>query len=70
LALHLPSSTNILRNCNLRVQIPLLWQDCLVEKPTRSFIKTLLTWQTAARWRISSAIMAIEPDLNQTNYDW
>ncbi|CAG8671853.1 18136_t:CDS:2 [Gigaspora rosea] len=39
LALHLPSSTNILRNCNSRVQ------------------------------RISSVIMAIEPDLNQTNYD-
>ncbi|CAG8825783.1 4790_t:CDS:2, partial [Gigaspora rosea] len=50
--------------------VPLLWQDCLVKKPTSFFIKTLLTWQTAARWRISSAIMAIEPDLNQTNYDW
>ncbi|CAG8817052.1 9171_t:CDS:2, partial [Gigaspora rosea] len=43
---------------------------CLVEKPTRSFIKTLLTWQTSAKWRISSTIMVIEPDFNQTNYDW
>ncbi|CAG8800022.1 13914_t:CDS:2, partial [Gigaspora rosea] len=50
--------------------VPLLWQNCLVEKPTCSFIKILLTWQTATKWRISSAIMAIEPDLNQTIYNW
>ncbi|CAG8669725.1 4645_t:CDS:2, partial [Gigaspora rosea] len=51
-------------------RVPLLWQDCLVEKPICSFVKTLLTWQAATRWRISSAIMAIEPNLNQTSYDW
>ena len=63
-------STDIHADLNTRISSLLFWGDHRVEKVTRLFLKKILETWNCTNWRLTEAILALEPETNSPKLDW